>query len=232
MKRIAASLLCLTLITGAFVSCSSKDSSSSAPESSAAAASEGTTEKVSDVCGNWNMGNDTVMIIGSDKSISVKGSKSVLSTMSFNSDGTGTVGGYKVSSGMFDYDGKRYHLHFDTDDDITMERIEPNDGSEFYGRYKLISGAAYDAIKQGYDNRAAESGSDEKYDDGIMMLEIEIAENKTDLIFQYNVGRITSDDTLELSFDGDSMNGTYKVEGDKLVITPENGKQKELSRIK
>ena len=231
MKRYISALVCCTLIAGAFVSCSSKDSSSSAASSSIAAASEEATEKVSDVCGKWDMGNGTAMIIESDNNISVEGTKSVLSMMSFNNDGSGTVGGYKVSAGMFDYDGQRYRLHFDTDDDITMERIEPNDGSEFYGRYNLISGAAYDAIKQGYDNRAAKSGSDEKYDDGNMKLEIEIGENKTDIIFRYNVGKINSDDTLELTFDGKSMNGTYKVEGDKLVITPEDGKQKELSRI-
>ena len=226
MKRIAASLLCLTLITGAFASCSSKDSSSG---SSAAQSAE---SAVNDAVGKWDMGNGTTLVVGSDNKLSAEGTKSISSFFTFDSDGSCNINGQKVTAGSFDYDGTRYRLHIDSDDDLTMERKVPNDGTEFYGTYYLVSGSLFDAVKTGYNNRAAETGSDEKFDDGLISLELEIGENKTDLLFSYTVGELSPDGTVTMELDGNKLSGKYEVSGDTLIITPDNGNKKELSRIK
>jgi len=223
MKRIIAALIACTMITGAFVSCGSSDSSSEKAETASSQAK-------ADYVGRWVWDDDTYLNITDDGIVRMEATLSVTSMMSFNNDGTGTMENHTIEPGEFDFDGETYRLHVDTDDNMTLKRLEPNDGTEFFGRYHMVSGVVYDYIEKGYNNRAAQNGSDEKLDMDSIDIQVDIGENKSDIIVLYKIGDIFSDGTLKVSVSGESYEGTYSVEGNVMTIDNGKGSTKELER--
>lgn len=210
------------MLAGAFVSCGNSKSSESGSDTGA---------KVS-CSGKWEWDTKMYLDIDSEGVIRMAGTIPGTSMMSFNSDGTGTAGGTKFGPGQFDFDGETYRLHVSSDDDVTLKRLEPNDGTEFFGRYRMVSGKLYDSIESGYNKRASEKGSDEKLDRDSIDIQLEIDEDGTDIDVRYVVGDIVSDDTLSITIGDDTFGGTYSVEGDVMTIHTDSGNSKELRRIK
>lgn len=225
MKRIIAALIACTMITGAFVSCGSSDSSSKNADTPASQAK-------ADYAGRWEWDDSSFLNITESGTIRMEATLPVTSMMKFNNDGTGTLENHEIEPGMFDFDGETYRLHVDNDDNMTLKRLEPNDGTEFFGKYELVSGVVYDSMEKGYNKRAAQSGSDEKLDTDALSILVDIAENNTDINILYTIGEISSDNTLRIEIGGQTLNGTYSVDGDVMTITNDKGDNKELKRLK
>ena len=223
MKRYISVFVCCILIAGTFSACSAKSSSSSSVSAETADNS---------VYGRWNMGVNRNVIISSDGKVAVEAAKSAVSVLEFNSDGTGSVSGLDFGKDAFDFDGETYCLHADTSNDLTMKKKEKGSADDFYGKYTLESGTLYDSLKKGYENRAAQNDSDEKYDDSIISTEMDVSDGRTDIVIKYVMGELSADDTIKLELGSETVTGKYAVNGDTLTITPENGSQIELSRIK
>ena len=132
----------------------------------------------------------------------------------------------------FDFDGEVYRLHVETDNDLTLRRKEPNDGTEFFGRYIMESGKAYDQLKQGYENRAAEVGDDATFDESGIELEMDISEEGTVIVVMKEVGEVTSENTIHMVIDKEEADLEFTLDGDTMELAHSNGKTKTLTRVK
>ncbi|MBR4628537.1 MAG: hypothetical protein IKO47_12750 [Ruminococcus sp.] len=225
MKRIIAALLACTVITGAFVSCGSESSSS---EGTASAGSE----SQADYCGKWKWDSDQYFNIDSDGVIKMEVAIPADSMMTFNSDGSGDIGGVGFGPGEFDYDGETYRLHIGDANDMTLKRLEPNDGTEFYGVYRLESGTLYEGIARGYNNRAVKNGDDTEFGKEDIELRLDIGEGRTNVIVLYTIGELLPDDRISFTISGETLGGTYSVDGDVMTVNSDAGNSKELKRVK
>ncbi len=230
MKRSLAAMTCCVMIMSGFAGCGKNSSSSTADSGAETSAAEGKAD--AGIYGEWEFNSTTNILIKEDDSIYMVMNTPTEGYMEFKNDGTGTVAGKPVDPGMFDFDGEVYRLHVETDNDLTLRRKEPNDGTEFFGRYIMESGTAYDQLKQGYENRAAEVGDDATFDESGIELEMDISEEGTVIVVMKEVGEVTSENTIHMVIDNEEADLEFTLDGDTMELAHSNGKTKALTRVK
>lgn len=208
-------LLCSVAAAGALlVSCGSGSSESAAEKS---------------LTGSWTsdkfdmtIEDDGDILARSDMGSSVFGG-----SMQFNEDGSLTFQGRECGSDTFDYDGETYVLHAFSDNDLTLRRLEPNDGSVFYGKYILEESATYDAIAKGYNKRSSETGGEDTFDGSDINIYFDISAEGLSALAEVPFGKVNDDETVTI-YDKDVP---YALDGDTLTLSAAAGEMK-FTRIR
>ena len=233
MKRITALILAAAVAGTALVGCSDKKDKESSREVRVS-----TTEIDTAILGEWSNGASGY-IFSEDRTVSLP--IDFTSSAHFNSDGSFSMESTKVGKEEIKFDGTQLTVshHYDASEvdeggeqDILlldMKRRGEADSSSYDGEYDLLNGSYRDMLAY---NLAI---STEK-------ISVTAAVDGEKLKFTVNdyCSFETNDGTLELFSENmnyvkhtdDSVKYTYKIDGDTLTLTYEDGAQEVLKKVK
>lgn len=230
MKRITALILAAAMAGTALVGCSGKQTDGSSKE-----ARVSVTDIDSAILGEWSSGANGY-IFAEDRTVSLPIDFS--SSAHFNSDGTFSMETTKVGKEEIEYDGTalrvshRYDEAEEGQQDILlldMKRTGAENKNSYDGEYELLGGSYRDMLAY---NLAI---STDKIN---VLAEIE-SEDLRFIVKDYCYFE-TNDGTLELFSENmnyvkhvdDSVKYTYKIDGDTLTLTYEDGAKEVLNKVK
>ena len=227
MKRITASLLAAAMAGTLLVGCSRKPQTeeSSAPRVS-------TTDIDEAILGEWSSGANGY-IFSEDRTVSLP--IDFTSSAHFNSDGTFSMEKTRVGKDEIEYDGtalKVSHKYEDAEDTLLlldMKRTDAANKDSYDGKYELLGGSYRDMLA---------------YNLAIDTEKIKVEADVDGEALKFTVVDYcsfeTNDGTLELFSENmnykkhvdDSVKYTYKIDGDTLTLTYEDGTQEILKKVK
>lgn len=226
MKKITALLMSCIMITSTLASCGKNDSEDKSE-----------TKKVNPAIGTWVIDDEDdglYLNIKSEKNACFFQDEDFTDQFMLDSDGNLSFNGEELSKDYYDFDGKELVLHMNTDNDLTMTKIDDSNDNA-YGEYRWTGGTAYDAIVNGYNSMTTDE--EEKMDEEDIRFLMICEENSTTFRMELGVELELDDKNISIDaseFFGDEyvFSGSYTVKDDKLTISNDDDDDVVLERAK
>lgn len=231
MKRITALIFAASIAGTLIVGCSNK---SKTDESSSRAERVSTAPIDTAILGEWSSGTNGY-IFSEDRTVSLP--IDFTSSAHFNKDGSFSMESSTVDKKEIEYDGtslKVSHLYEEAEGDeplllLDMKRTDAENINSYDGVYDLLGGTYLDMLA---------------YNLAIDVQKINVIADVSGENLKFTVKDYcyfeTIDNTLEMfsenmnyvKYIDDSVKYTYKIDGDTLTLTYEDGAKEVLTRVK